>query len=473
MIEIKKLAALKNRSNILLSQVEKCNPIDAVAYDFVSRSGLTRSDIQDKIDKIKDCCSVVELKAEYEKSPEGILEQKLKVSNGNFCKQHAVCAVCADRSQTRRRARYNEAIKDQASMVKDGKRYAYILTYTITDSEDLSGRLQDLKDFRRKWRRMGQKRKKSHSGGEASKIKAGLSTIEIKRGENSQLWHVHAHELLFTDKPLDYQVYDPMIKKELHKKYGSRIPKEILSAAAMETATFRGEQVPVSKISREWLEATGGESISIDVSPMYHVPKNVSMKKQRKLSAMTFEQSIAYQAREVIKYMSKPWENSPLDMLQIITDTYNKRMIATYGEFRGVPGDDYEIQNTVDSENYVLVWDRGKADYGNPVPGRYSEFKEEETETRKKMAIMLGEYRRARKHIIDLNLVSGVSEQLDTLKLSFKENVNRLWQYYRNKVRRDVISAEPASCDNYNSVLALGNFYVKCGHNEMFQQAFT
>lgn len=468
MIEIKRLIALKKQSESLLNQVEKCNPIHQVARDYVSNTGLTKSDIQEKIDKIRSCCSVVELQASYIEQ-DNTFEQVMSVSNGNFCKQHAVCPVCADRSQSRRRARYNEPIKQQATMVKEGKRYAYIVTYTISDGSSLAERLQHLKESRLKWRKMGQKRGKKHSGGEASKIKAGLSTIEIKRGENSQEWHVHAHELLFTDKPLDYQVYDPIIKRELHKKYGSHIPKEVLSAAAMETVTFSGEQVPVSKISKEWLEASGGDSISIDVSPLQHVPKNVSYKKQRKLAAMTFEQSIAYQAKEVIKYMSKASDNTPEDMLQIITDTYNKRMVATYGEFRGVPGNDYEVENTAESENYIIVWDNGKMEYKNPVPGKYTEFQQEETDTRKKVAEMLGQYRRERRFLI----VAGadhLSEQLDQLKAAFKENVSKVWLFYRNKVQRE---RDSKGCDNYNPVLALRNLYVQADSQDIYSAAFA
>lgn len=467
MIEIKKLESLKKQSKILLDKVRLNNPIDEISKEFVSLTGLTRSDIWEKIEKIRNCCSVVELSAKYTEV-DNVVEQVLSVTNGNFCKQHAVCPVCADRSQNRRRARYNEPIKQQASMVKEGKRYAYIITYTVTDGKSLAERLQHLKESKLAWRKMGQKRGKKHSRGEAAKIKAGLSTIEIKRGENSSEWHVHAHELIFTSSPLDYQVYDPVLKKELHKKYGSKIPLDILNTAALETVDFRGKQVAVSKLSKEWMKATGGDSISIDAEPLQHIPKNASYKKQRKCAAMSFEQSIAYQAKEVIKYMSKPSENSPTDMIEIITDTFNKRMVASYGEFRGIPGNDYEIENAADSENYVIVWDDGKATYQNPIPGKYQEFQEEEKSTRQKVAQLLGQYRRERRSII--NDGSGsVSVRLDELKLCFKEMVNKTWQYYRNKVRRERDSKD---CDNYNPLLALGNFYAHFTSKDIYDFCF-
>jgi len=394
----------------------------------------------------------------------------MNVVNANFCKQHAVCPVCADRSQNRRRARYNEPIKEQASLVKDGKRYAYILTFTIKDGDSLAERLANLKQSKLEWRKMGQKRKKGFSNGEAKKIKAGLSTIEIKRGQDSGLWHVHAHELIFTDSPLDYQVYDQQIKKELQKKFGSKIPKDVLKAAAIETATFNGEEVAVSKISKEWLKATGGESISIDVEPLQHIPRNASYKKQRKCASMSFEQSIAYQAKEVLKYMSKASDNTPEDMLEIITDTYNKRMVATYGEFRGVPGNDYEIENKPDSENYVIVWDKETQDYKKPIPGKMQDFQQEETDTRKKVAEMLGQYRRERRNIISgMEDTSSMAERLDQLKSTFKEAVSKVWQFYRDRVRREKDSKD---CDNYNPVVALQGLYIQATSEDLYDFAF-
>jgi len=468
MIEVKKLESLKRQSNILLSKVEKCNPIDDINRTFVSHTGLTRSDISEKIDKIRSCCSVVELKAEYTEI-DNVVEQVMSVVNGNFCKQHAVCPVCADRSQNKRRARFNEPIKAQASLVKEGKRYAYIVTFTVTDGESLSERLSHLKESKLAWRKQGQRRKSGFSRGEAAKIKAGIGTIEIKRGSDSGLWHVHAHELIFTNEPLDYQIYDQQIKKELHKKYGSAIPKEALSSAAMETAVFQGQDVSVSKISKEWLKATGGDSMSIDVSPLQHVPKNASYKKQRKCASMSFEQSIAYQAKEVIKYMSKPSENSPLDMVTIITDTFNKRMVSTYGEFRGVPGNDYEVETSPDNETYVIVWDKKQDTYLNPIPGKYQEFQEEEKTTRVKVAQILGQYRRERRKVISEGNGIGIAEKLDDIKQAFKEAVNKTWQFYRNKVRRERDSKD---CDNYNAVLAMQNLYVHWTHEEIYDFAF-
>lgn len=469
MVEIKRLITLKKQSEKIISGLRKLNPIQTIADDYVSKTGLTRSDIQEKIDKINSCCNIVELIADYKKNDEGSFDQILSVSNGNFCKQHCVCPICADRSQSRRRARFNEPIKHQASLVKDGKRYAYILTYTIKDGPNLSERLETLKQSRIRWRKMGQKRSSYFSSGEASKIKAGLSTIEIKRGSGSNLWHVHAHELLFTDKKLDYQVYDPEIKKKLHLIYGNNIPKEKLFSAAVNTTNFNDQIVPVSKLSSEWLKATYGESISMDVQPLSHIPKKASKKLKLKLMRMTFEQSIAYQSKEVIKYMSKLTENSANDVIDIISATHNKRMISSYGEFRAIPGDDYKAEEFQEHEKYLILWDCNKTDYKKPQPGIYTDFKDEELETRKKVAIMLGEYRRSRKRILESNMES-MAVYLDNLKASFKESVSKVWEFFRNKCRRE---QESNDCDRYNPLLMNNGYYIQATPKDLYLAAFS
>jgi len=45
MIEIKKLQALKKQANHLLSKVDINNPVSSIAQNYVSRTGLTKSDI--------------------------------------------------------------------------------------------------------------------------------------------------------------------------------------------------------------------------------------------------------------------------------------------------------------------------------------------------------------------------------------------------------------------------------------------
>lgn len=480
MSDIKRLKALKLQALKFSRKVQSENPLRLFEQSHVSESGLTYSDLSERLKKIESCGSIIELKETWQNSPEG-LEQVLAVSAANYCKQHAVCPVCADRSQSRRRARFNDAIKGQASMVKEKKRYAYIVTYTINGSDNLAERLEHLKESKRSFRLQGQKRKKGRSLGESGKIKAAISTIEIKRGDGSGKWHVHAHELAFTDEPLDIEVYDQAEKRELSKKYGGGwIPKEELTRIAKRLVFFGGELVPASKVSEEWLNATG-DSIGISVERMHHVPKNrvrlvngklttsrVSDSTRRKLSRMTFEDSITWQSKEVLKYPYKVPElysraDGAADALTIIQDTYNKRLVSTYGEFRNVPGNDFADPAAEGEETFILKWNDQRRDYVDLQPGKIREELEEQEEhkARSQCGRLTGEYRRQRRRLVSAREIysDGLSGLLDDAKGQYRAAVRAVWSLYRQAV--DCAKrVENTGCDKYSPVLALDGCFL-------------
>lgn len=485
MCEIRRLQILKKRQETIIEQFNNDDPLSILPKSYVSETGLTLSDITEKIDKIKDCANIIELRDTFiEKN--GIFEQVMKVAAANYCKQHAVCPVCADRLQSRRRARFNDPIKIQAEMVETGERFAYMVTYTIKDGKSLSERLEKLKAAKMAFRKMGQKRgEEKRSYGEARKIKAAVSTIEIKKGKYSGEWHVHSHDLIFTDSPIRYHIYDANKKRKLEKKYGDNIPAEKLDEIALRKAYFNGSMVPVSKVSGEWLKATGGDSMNIYFERVQHVPKDkikyengkyrkvsIDGKKKRMLSKMSFSESVAYQAREILKYFTKPGENSVPDTLIILNETFNKRMVATYGQFRGIKGDDY-IDEPSENESFVMVWNNGK--YGDAMPGTVRDLEgDEATETRSQAGKYLGQYRRARKKLIEKREKYGVDlcTMLDDLKAQFRGKVATLWAIYHTRKNRSK-DTENGNCDNYSSVLALqGMFIPGSTRKDLYQAAF-
>ena len=218
----------------------------------------------------------------------------MKIIAANYCKQQTICPVCADRTQSRRRARYNDVIRKQAEQVEAGKRFAYIVTFTIKDTEDLLESIETLREAKKKWRKMGQRRtnkktgKIRRSGGESSKVVAGISTTEIKRGENSKLWHVHCHDLIFTDRRFDYRVYNPKKLKHLESIYGDDIPKKKLKEIAIMPIKFQGETVSASKVTLEWIKASKGISMGLDITPVRHVPIKAKPNIKKKLKKMSF-----------------------------------------------------------------------------------------------------------------------------------------------------------------------------------------
>jgi len=473
--DIRRINKLKLQSQKLITRVRDYNPVGFFQKSYVSRTGLTCTDLSEKIDKISQCASILELRENFEQTPSG-LEQVLSVAAANFCKNPTVCCVCADRMQARRRARFNDSIKHQARQVMDGNRYGYFFTYTIKDSENLGDAIDHLKTAKRSFRRMGQKRGSKRSGGEAAKITAAISTIEIKRGKNSGLWHAHSHDLVFTDQKIDYQVYDQSKKNELKSKYGKNIPREKLREIAIYQANLNSIEVAASKLSMEWLQATGGQSIGIDVVPLKHVPDSAKGAKKRKFERMSFEDSIAYQAREILKYPAKIPYNQPADVLTLIQDTYNKRMTATYGEFRGIPGDEYNDDEAKERGSFVMRWDPEQNRYADPQPGKMRDIEEEEAHaTRVTVGQLLGQYRRQRKSLISIRdrLGNSLFQALDNAKWNFRSKINAHWSLYRQRVSYSKRTISEG-CDKYSPVLALTGMWIpNSTSRDIYSAAFS
>jgi len=470
MVELKKLRNLKRQQARIVTQFESEDPLSLMNPDYVSASGLTVEDIAEKIEKIKECCTLIELVDSFVKVGD-TFEQKLTVSAANYCKQPTICPVCASRMQARRKARLADPIKLQANLCETGftdeygqekkQRYAYMVTFTVTDGDSLAERLEALKEGKKNFRKMGQRRKGGkRSGGEFSKVCAGVSTVEVKRGKYSGQWHAHQHDLIFTDEPLNYRVYHPEMKKRLVQKYGRHIPDNELEKAALMKARFRGKLVAVSKMSYEWMKATGGDSIDISVHPIKHVPKSAKGKKKRMFQKMTYAESVFYQAKEVMKYPFKPNELNVADSLEVLSDTFNKRMVATYGAFYGVPGDDYN-EDLDDRERFVMKWDGNK--WTDPKPGTVRDNEDAE-KARKKVGIALGVYRRKRRDLVErYSTAWGVSDELymhlNTLKYCFREECAGIWKKYRETKNRAELQ-EFAKCDTYSEALALDGYYL-------------
>lgn len=351
---------------------------------FLISKGLTSSDIVRKINRICHCSDMIELR-------ENIVTGNVRVSNARYCKQPLVCSMCSSRIQAVRRKKYEEPLTKAIKKY----RYAYLLTATIKDTESLDEGLITLRSGIRSFVRMGQRRKKRlvrdgvkitetfNSEGEFAKVKAGFFSIEIKRGIDSALWHPHAHGLFFTNEMLDYVVYDPLLKKQLVRQYGENIPKEKLDEIAIDKVN------KTSKISREWMTATNGLGVSIDISPV-----------------TTSGGSIVAQCKEVIKYTSLLNPHQKEDSIEIIVNTYNKRFFSTYGEFRKINQDDYEDLDKDENEKiYYAVWNREARRYGRANPSKSPMFASELIDKRKKLlgdqAKMLGECRRNKRILLE------------------------------------------------------------------------
>lgn len=328
-------------------------------YDF--RPGdLTKADFTRILQKITGCGSVVELRSKLDRETGEVGPPAVHAAN--FCGQHTVCPYCAGRVQDRRKARFRDAIMNAARTFK----HAYLVTATIppvpTWREDLSLLLDSWKSFRK----MGQVRKRkrkdgtvriTRSGGEWSKVGAGLAKVEIKRGDDSGLPHCHIHALFFTNDYLDYRIW---------------APEEKAKAREARQSLFAGN---ASKISQEWTAATEGRAKGINCKKIKWRPakraREESVKHYRERAEnWSYADSVFEQAREVLKYATK-FDSAPetgaeklfaSDFIGIKAATYGRRLFHTYGEFRRVGGGDFVGSPCPLKENPIIYETRWNAD---------------------------------------------------------------------------------------------------------------
>lgn len=421
MSRIEKFTKLKRWSRKVAAGVNDSYIRATYSRDHVFSTGLTRGDLISKIDKFRSCCDVLEVRTASADAAD-LFNRDIEVHNASFCRQHLVCPLCAARIQNNRRRRFADPIKAAARKYS----HAYIITFTVKDGEDLAERLGHLKDGMTSFRRMGQRRGSARSGGEWGKVRAALVSYEIKRGEGSGFWHTHAHGLVFTDSPIDYQVYDPKRKREIQKEcrrdgVGAR---GRLDGAVMQWADVAGKRVPISKVTGEWLQSTG-DSVSLDVSKVEGSAE-----------------SVYSQAREVLKYVSKLNGQRQSDIIDIVAETFNKRFLNTYGDFRQV-SDDMEADSIPEkSVSWSLTWDESAERYAGLRQHKGPVFEDQAEDSRKpymgRQGRLLGEYRRQRRALVERMGLQhqSLARLLDEQRAAFVAGVRAIWDEYARHLAR-------------------------------------
>lgn len=371
----------------------------SLSPDFVSKTGLTRSDIFDKLGALKNCADYIELVAPVNEP------QKTTVRKATFCKNPHICGLCAGRLQVTRRGKYTEKFIEMAKKYP----YAYLVTWTVSPRQNLGDQLEHLKKSMQRFRKMGQKRQSrggriAWSRGEWSRVRAAAVSYEVKRGKSGQ-WHAHAHGIVFTDSLFDFRL-------------------------GYEYTPYKGKTVALSKLSTEWLRASG-DSININCQLMQKVPRNAKHETKKKLSKMSYPESIAYQAREVTKYTAKLNPAAGSDLIDIIVGTHTRRMFATFGDLRGFK-DSYLLDEKDKKTSYYLLYDVSLGQY-EPVPGYINKYPAHDILFKKacrEMSLLQAKYRMQRKERIAQGGRS-VALDLDYFKKVFRSKISRIWRKFR------------------------------------------
>lgn len=285
-------------------------------YSFEGEK-LTTADLGRILGKIDTCATILELRAPVCKCTGEVGPAKLHA--GNFCGQHTICPTCAGRIQDRRGAKWEKPIKWAAEKYVN----AYMLTATINPDPTWRGNFNSLLRTFRQFYLKGQKRKGKSGSGEWGKIRAGLAKVELKRGQGGDP-HCHIHMLVFSNERLDYKIWSDSEKKISDPEM--RIPLRMVPVG--------NDWVVASKLTYEWWEASGGQAINFDVSPVRYL-------QEHKDKGLTRSESIQIQSQEVLKYATK-FDSNPkrgteklfaADFIGIRCATYQRRLFFTYGAF--------------------------------------------------------------------------------------------------------------------------------------------
>jgi hypothetical protein len=207
---------------------------------------------------------------------------KIRLSAANFCRKHLLCPLCA----IRRGAKALKAYTDRLSIIlqENPGLKPYLVTFTIKNRSDLA---EAFDHFTRSMKRYTDKRRealkvKKHGRScvpvEMNKAAGGVSSIEVKRGSGSGLWHVHSH------------------------------------------AVWLCEQMPDAKILAEEWQAVTGDSYVVDVRPFSGS------------DIATYIEGFM----EVFKYAVKISSLDLSDNWEAFQLLAGRRLVNSFGLFRGV-----------------------------------------------------------------------------------------------------------------------------------------
>lgn len=223
-------------------------------------------------------------------------KDELRLHSADFCKKHLLCPLCA----VRRAGKYLKAYLDRFTACMsnfDGKATPYMVTLTIKDGEDLTERFNHLRAAMRaqlQARRNYFKNPSKRRHFEICKALGGVHSVEAKRGKNSGLWHPHVHMVWLCESPPDAR-----------------------------------------KLSEEWEYFTKDSKI-VDVRPFYGDSVDSFL--------------------EIFKYALKFSDLSLPDNFQAFRELSGKRLVDSFGCFKGVKVDEDLTDGVLEDLPYIEMF---------------------------------------------------------------------------------------------------------------------
>lgn len=201
----------------------------------------------------------------------------IKLHSANFCKNTLVCSLCAIRRSSRNLAAYLERF--EVVQVNSPKLKPYLVTLTVRNRPDLAKALRHLFDS---LRLLHKRRVDKKSKSLMRSVSGGVFSIEVTN--TGKEWHPHVHAIWLAE-----------------------------------------EQPDTTALRAEWEQITG-DSFMCDVRP---IEAMANPGPDINVHAKGFA--------EVFKYAMKPSELGPVLMVEAYPILKGKRLLGSFGAFRGVP----------------------------------------------------------------------------------------------------------------------------------------
>jgi len=126
----------------------------------------------------------------------------IRLHRANFCGYHLLCPFCSMRRGVKYAKAYSESIGHVSVSFPGIKLYHVVLT--IKNGHDLQERFRHIEASITNLLRIRRNAKAGlRDPVEFNKALGGVFSFEIKRGENSGLWHPHIHALVLCYEPMD------------------------------------------------------------------------------------------------------------------------------------------------------------------------------------------------------------------------------------------------------------------------------
>ena len=242
--------------------------------------------------------------------------------SANWCNMPRLCQACAHA----RGIKYAQANAAKVAHVLNDDRdlRPWLVTFTVKNGHDLAERLEHLTtSFSKGW-----KRRKDHARGKRrwSSFCAPEGVIysaEIKRGANGGLWHPHLHCLCLVPVSAGWRF------------------EQGKTGLQLDAASHR-------RLCDEWHEITG-DSYVVNAKPLKTAVHLQSGEPVR-------EDYLTAELMELFKYMTKPGDTSPEDVVHAWQTTIGKRLVRSYGNLVGVEVPDDLNGEPLDGPSLLMWW---------------------------------------------------------------------------------------------------------------------